>query len=184
MPIVVKADGLAAGKGVVVAQTQEEALQAVDRMLIDSEFGSAGGMIVIEEFLRGEEVSFFAIVDGSSALPLGSAQDHKAVGDGDTGPNTGGMGAYSPAPLLTAELQRRAMEEVVLPAARGMVQEGTPFRGVLYAGLMVDPREGGQLKLLEFNVRFGDPECQVRSTATCGRWCIAHPKHEHNDAHK
>ena len=104
MPIVVKADGLAAGKGVVVAQTQEEALQAVDRMLIDSEFGSAGGMIVIEEFLRGEEVSFFAIVDGSSALPLGSAQDHKAVGDGDTGPNTGGMGAYAPAPVFTPAL--------------------------------------------------------------------------------
>ena len=157
-PIVVKADGLAAGKGVTVAQSIDEALAAVDAAMTDSAFGQAGQELVIEEFMAGEELSFFALVDGKTALPLVGAQDHKAVGDGDTGPNTGGMGAYSPAPALTETLQAEIMERIIAPTVEGMAAEGAPFKGVLYAGLMLT-EEGP--KLLEYNVRFGDPECQV-----------------------
>ena len=157
-PIVVKADGLAAGKGVTVAQSVDEALSAVDAAMTDSAFGAAGQELVIEECMVGEELSFFALVDGKTALPLVGAQDHKAVGDGDTGPNTGGMGAYSPAPALTEALQADIMDRIISPTVAGMAAEGTPFTGVLYAGLMLTD-EGP--KLLEYNVRFGDPECQV-----------------------
>src|SRR4051812_32729681 len=150
IPVVIKADGLAAGKGVTVAMTREEAEEAVA--------GSDGSAMVIEEFLEGEEASLFALVDGETAVPLASAQDHKRVGEGDTGPNTGGMGAYAPAPVLTAELQERAMEEIVRPTARALAAAGTPFNGVLYAGLMLTA-EGP--KLIEYNVRFGDPECEA-----------------------
>lgn len=162
-PIVVKADGLAAGKGVTVARTVEEALAAVNEALVEGRFGAAGAEVVIEEFLDGEEVSFFAISDGENALALTSAQDHKAVGDGDTGPNTGGMGAYSPAPILTADLQEQVMRDVVMPTVRGMAAEGRPFKGVLFAGLMIVDGPNGEkiVKTLEFNVRFGDPECQT-----------------------
>ena len=156
-PIVVKANGLAAGKGVVVAATVAEAEAAIDAMLGGS-LGAAGAEVVIEEFLAGEEASFFALCDGDSAIPLASAQDHKRAFDGDRGPNTGGMGAYSPAPALTPALARRAMDEIVLPTVRAMNTRTTPFRGVLYAGLMLTP-EGP--RLIEYNVRFGDPECQV-----------------------
>ena len=156
-PIVVKADGLAAGKGVVVAMSVEEAEAAVDMMFAGS-LGAAGESIVIEEFMTGEEVSYFCLVDGEHVLPFGSAQDHKRAYDGDEGPNTGGMGAYSPAPVFTPDLERRALEEIVKPTARAMKALGNPFRGVLYAGLMLTP-EGP--KLVEYNVRFGDPECQV-----------------------
>ncbi|KAK1374219.1 Phosphoribosylamine--glycine ligase [Heracleum sosnowskyi] len=159
-PIVVKADGLAAGKGVIVAMTLEEAYEAVDSMLVKSDFGSAGYRIVVEEFLEGEEASFFALVDGENAIPLESAQDHKRVGDGDTGPNTGGMGAYSPAPVLTKELQSLVMESIIYPTVKGMSEEGCKFVGVLYAGLMIE-KKSGLPKLIEYNVRFGDPECQV-----------------------
>ena len=160
-PIVIKADGLAAGKGVIIAQTVEEANAAIDAMM-DGQFGSAGAELVVEEFLDGEEVSFFALVDGETALPLPSAQDHKRVGDGDTGPNTGGMGAYSPAPVLTQELHDRVMIEIINPTVRAMKSEGRPFKGVLYAGLMlVSGPDGLRPMLLEYNVRFGDPECQV-----------------------
>ncbi|KAJ0079468.1 hypothetical protein Patl1_24665 [Pistacia atlantica] len=159
-PIVVKADGLAAGKGVIVAMTLEEAYEAVDSMLIENVFGTAGCQIVVEEFLEGEEASFFALVDGENAIPLESAQDHKRVGDGDTGPNTGGMGAYSPAPILTKELQSVVMESIILPTVKGMSAEGCKFVGVLYAGLMIE-KKSGLPKLIEYNVRFGDPECQV-----------------------
>ncbi|MTJ79793.1 MAG: phosphoribosylamine--glycine ligase [Telmatospirillum sp.] len=157
-PIVVKTDGLAAGKGVVVATTVDEALAAVDTMMGDKVFGAAGDELVVEEFLAGEEASFFAIVDGTTALPLAAAQDHKRVGDGDTGPNTGGMGAYSPAPVVTPDIVAKVMERCILPTVRGMAAEGAPYRGVLFAGLMIDK---GEPKLLEYNVRFGDPECQV-----------------------
>ena len=157
-PIVVKADGLAAGKGVVVAQSVEEALAAVDAMMLDRKFGDAGTELVIEEALFGEEVSFFALTDGAHALPLASAQDHKAVGDGDTGPNTGGMGAYSPAPALTPALEQQVMERIIRPTLDGMAKEGRPFKGVLFAGLMLT--ESGP-QLIEFNTRFGDPECEV-----------------------
>ncbi len=157
-PIVVKADGLAAGKGVTVAQSVDEALAAVDEAMNDNAFGDAGAELVIEEFLDGEELSFFALTDGENVLPLAGAQDHKAVGEGDTGPNTGGMGAYSPAPSLTPELEAEVMETIVLPTVRGMAADGTPYAGVLYAGLMLTA-DGP--KLLEYNVRFGDPECQV-----------------------
>ncbi|WP_207455059.1 phosphoribosylamine--glycine ligase [Azospirillum sp. SYSU D00513] len=161
-PIVVKADGLAAGKGVTVARTAEEAFAAIDEALVQGRFGAAGAEVVVEEFLDGEEVSFFALCDGETALPLVSAQDHKAVGDGDTGPNTGGMGAYSPAPVLTPDLQDRVMREIVLPTVRGMAAEGKPFKGVLFAGLMILQGPDGPVpKTLEFNVRFGDPECQT-----------------------
>ncbi|XXG68810.1 hypothetical protein AAC387_Pa06g1817 [Persea americana] len=159
-PIVVKADGLAAGKGVVVAMTLEEAFEAVDSMLVEGVFGSAGCRVIIEEYLEGEEASFFALVDGENALPLESAQDHKRVGDGDTGPNTGGMGAYSPAPILTKELQSLVMKSIIIPTVKGMAAEGCKFVGVLYAGLMIE-KTSGLPKLIEYNVRFGDPECQV-----------------------
>ncbi|KAG0555806.1 hypothetical protein KC19_11G004600 [Ceratodon purpureus] len=160
VPIVVKADGLAAGKGVVVALTLEEAFAAVDSMLVKSDFGSAGGLVLVEEFLDGEEVSFFALVDGENAVPMASAQDHKRVRDGDTGPNTGGMGAYSPAPALSPELERRVMETIIYPTVKGMHAEGCKYLGVLYAGVIIE-KKNGLPKLLEYNVRFGDPECQV-----------------------
>ncbi len=157
-PVVVKADGLAAGKGVTVAASVEEACAAVDGALLGRRFGAAGAEVVIEDFLDGEEASFFALVDGALALPLASAQDHKRVGDGDTGPNTGGMGAYSPAPCLTPALERAVMDRIITPTVAAMAAEGRPFKGVLYAGLMLTT-EGPQL--IEYNVRFGDPECQV-----------------------
>ena len=157
-PIVVKADGLAAGKGVIIAETIEAAELAVDDMLGSGAFGAAGAEIVIEEFLTGEEASFFALVDGKHALPLVSAQDHKRVGDGDTGLNTGGMGAYSPAPIVTEAMEATVMGRIIRPTVEAMREEGIPFKGVLYAGLMI---ENGEPQLLEYNVRFGDPECQV-----------------------
>jgi phosphoribosylamine--glycine ligase len=157
-PIVVKADGLAAGKGVTVARTLDAALAAIDDALIAARFGAAGAELVIEEFLEGEEASFFALVDGTHALPLAAAQDHKQVGEGDTGPNTGGMGAYSPAPIVTAAMADEIMARIINPTVAAMAKEGRPFRGVLYAGLMIGPK-GPQL--IEYNVRFGDPECQV-----------------------
>ena len=156
-PIVVKADGLAAGKGVVIAETVDQANAAIGDIL-GGQFGDAGNEIVIEEFLVGEEASFFALVDGHTALPMVSAQDHKAVGDGDTGPNTGGMGAYSPAPVMTDTLHDAVMARIIQPTVAAMVAEGTPYQGILYAGLMID---GTGPKLLEYNIRFGDPECQV-----------------------
>jgi len=156
-PIVVKADGLAAGKGVVVAASTAEAEAAVEDMF-GGGLGAAGREVVVEDFLAGEEASFFALCDGDTAIPLASAQDHKRVFDGEQGPNTGGMGAYSPAPVLTPELSRRAMDEIVLPTIGAMKAAGAPYRGVLYAGLMITA-EGP--KLIEYNVRFGDPECQV-----------------------
>lgn len=156
-PIVVKADGLAAGKGVIIAQTCEEAIAAVKDMLSGNAFGSAGSRVVIEEFLTGEEASFLAITDGKEIIPLASAQDHKAIFDGDQGPNTGGMGAYSPAPVVTPAVHEQAMQSILKPTIDGMAAEGRPYRGVLYAGLMIN---GGQVKTLEFNARFGDPECQ------------------------
>ena len=161
-PIVVKADGLAAGKGVTVARSVAEAWSAIDDASVLNRFGAAGGEVVIEDFLDGEEVSFFALVDGQTALPLVSAQDHKAAYDGDQGPNTGGMGAYSPAPVLTAALERRVMAEIIDPTVRAMAAEGIPFQGVLFAGLMIIASpEGPRPLLLEYNVRFGDPECQT-----------------------
>lgn len=156
-PIVVKADGLAAGKGVIIAQTCEEAVSAVRDMLSGNSFGTAGSRVVIEEFLTGEEASFLVITDGKNIIPLASAQDHKAIFDGDLGPNTGGMGAYSPAPVVTQDIHDKAMQQVIQPIVAGMAAEGRPYRGVLYAGLMV---KDGQVKTLEFNARFGDPECQ------------------------
>jgi phosphoribosylamine---glycine ligase len=156
-PIVVKADGLAAGKGVTVAMSLAEAEAAIDDALIANRFGEAGAEVVIEEFLTGEEASFFVLSDGTHALPLATAQDHKRVGDGDIGPNTGGMGAYSPAPSVTPALEGTVMERIVLPTVRAMARDGRPFKGVLYAGLMLT--DAGP-KLLEYNVRFGDPECQ------------------------
>jgi phosphoribosylamine---glycine ligase len=156
-PIVIKADGLAAGKGVVVAMTLAEALAAVDDMFGGS-LGAAGAEVVIEEFMAGEEASFFILTDGVNALPIGTAQDHKRVGDGDTGPNTGGMGAYSPAPVLTEALQAQAMAQIVLPTITEMARRGTPYQGVLYAGLMI---RDGHARLVEYNARFGDPEAQV-----------------------
>jgi len=156
-PIVVKADGLAAGKGVIVAMTLDEALDAVDACF-EGAFGSAGAEVVVEEFLVGEEASFFCICDGKTALPLGSAQDHKRVGDGDTGPNTGGMGAYAPAPVMTPEIVERTMRELIEPTMRGMKEIGAPFSGILFLGLMIG-KDGP--KLIEYNTRFGDPECQV-----------------------
>lgn len=157
-PIVVKTDGLAAGKGVIVALDTQTALDAVDDMMVNSAFGAAGDEIVVEEFLGGEEASFFAVVGGGVAVPLQGAQDHKRVGEGDTGLNTGGMGAYSPAPVLTKELTEVVMRTIIQPTVDGMAAEGCPFTGVLFAGLMI---ENGEVKLLEHNVRFGDPECQV-----------------------
>ncbi|MEQ8738102.1 MAG: phosphoribosylamine--glycine ligase, partial [Hoeflea sp.] len=157
VPIVIKADGLAAGKGVTVAMTLEEAFDAIEDCF-EGAYGEAGAEVVIEEFLTGEEASFFCLCDGETALPFGTAQDHKRVGDGDTGPNTGGMGAYSPAPVMTEDLIAQTMREIIDPTMRGMAEMGAPFSGVLYAGLMID--ESGP-KLIEYNVRFGDPECQV-----------------------
>ena len=157
-PIVVKADGLAAGKGVIVAMTLQEAEDAVRDMLSGNAFGDAGARVVIEEFLDGEEASFISMVDGRTALPMATSQDHKRVGDGDTGPNTGGMGAYSPAPVVTPEVHARVMREVVNPTVQGMIADGVPFTGFLYAGLMIDA--SGAPKVVEFNVRFGDPETQ------------------------
>ncbi|CAN5605489.1 phosphoribosylamine--glycine ligase [soil metagenome] len=157
-PIVIKADGLAAGKGVVVAMTLDEAEAALRDMLAGNAFGAAGARVVIEEYLDGEEASFIAIVDGKTALPMATSQDHKRVGDGDTGPNTGGMGAYSPAPVVTPGVHARVMREVVEPTVRGMAADGIPFTGFLYAGLMIDAE--GAPKVIEFNVRFGDPETQ------------------------
>jgi phosphoribosylamine--glycine ligase len=156
-PIVVKADGLAAGKGVVIAQSRADADAAIDACF-SGEFGDAGSEVVIEEFLTGEEASFFALVDGATALPLATAQDHKRAYDNDEGPNTGGMGAYSPAPIMTPALCARVMEEIIKPTVRAMAARGAPFKGVLYAGLMI---ADGTPKLLEYNVRFGDPEAQV-----------------------
>ncbi|MBV8687479.1 MAG: phosphoribosylamine--glycine ligase [Alphaproteobacteria bacterium] len=155
-PVVIKADGLAAGKGVVVAATDDEALAALD-LMFDGGLG-AGGAVVVEEFLEGEEASFFALADGETVVPFGTAQDHKRVGDGDTGPNTGGMGAYSPASIVTAAMSERVMSEIIEPTMRAMAERGAPFSGILYAGLMLTA-EGP--KLIEYNVRFGDPECQV-----------------------
>ncbi len=157
-PIVVKADGLTGGKGVTVASTVAEACRAVDEALAERVFGSAGSSVVIEEFLDGEEASYHVLVDGASVLPLATAQDHKRVGDGDTGPNTGGMGCYSPAPVVTPDIEARILDEIIRPTIAAMRRRGTPFRGVLYAGLMITS-EGP--RLLEYNVRFGDPECQV-----------------------
>jgi phosphoribosylamine---glycine ligase len=157
-PIVIKADGLAAGKGVVVAMTLDEAHQAIDMMLAENKLGDSGGRVVIEEFLVGEEASFIVMVDGKHVLPLATSQDHKRLLDGDLGPNTGGMGAYSPAPVVTPEVHARALREVILPVVRGMEQEGIPYTGFLYAGLMIDPQGG--IKVLEFNCRMGDPETQ------------------------
>jgi phosphoribosylamine--glycine ligase len=157
-PIVVKADGLAAGKGVTIAKTPRQAIAAIDAAMVAQKFGSAGAEVVIEDFLEGEEVSFFALVDGKRALAFGSAQDHKRAGDGDTGPNTGGMGAYSPAPIMTAEMNARVMDEIIQPTVRAMKAMGAPYKGVLFAGLMIT-KDGPQL--IEYNVRFGDPECQV-----------------------
>ncbi|WKX26317.1 phosphoribosylamine--glycine ligase [Tatumella ptyseos] len=157
-PIVIKADGLAAGKGVIVAMTLEEAEAAVKDMLAGNAFGDAGHRIVIEEFLEGEEASFIVMVDGEHVLPMATSQDHKRVGDGDTGPNTGGMGAYSPAPVVTDDIHQRVMEQVIWPTVKGMAQEGNRYTGFLYAGLMIDA--AGQPKVIEFNCRFGDPETQ------------------------
>ncbi|WMT15164.1 phosphoribosylamine--glycine ligase [Serratia fonticola] len=157
-PIVIKADGLAAGKGVIVAMTLQEAEDAIQDMLAGNAFGDAGHRIVIEEFLTGEEASFIVMVDGENVVPMATSQDHKRVGDGDTGPNTGGMGAYSPAPVVTDEIHQRVMEQVIWPTVRGMAAEGNTYVGFLYAGLMI--AEDGQPKVIEFNCRFGDPETQ------------------------
>ena len=157
-PIVIKADGLAAGKGVVVAMTLKEAHDAVDMMLSDNRFGDAGARVVIEEFLEGEEASFIVMVDGKNILPLATSQDHKRLMNNDEGPNTGGMGAYSPAPIVTPELHARVMREIILPTVQGMAKEGIPYTGFLYAGLMIDAE--GNPKTLEFNCRMGDPETQ------------------------
>ena len=157
-PIVIKADGLAAGKGVTVALTEEEAITAVRNMLAGSAFGEAGHRVVIEEYLEGEEASFIVMVDGTHALPLATSQDHKRVGEGDTGPNTGGMGAYSPAPVVTHAIHERIMEQVILPTVSGMAAEGSPYIGFLYAGLMIGPE--GDPKVIEYNCRLGDPETQ------------------------
>ena len=156
-PIVIKADGLAAGKGVIIAESEDEALSAIDDMF-GGAFGGAGAEVVIEEFMEGEEASLFVLCDGENVLSIGTAQDHKRVGEGDTGPNTGGMGAYSPAPVLSSEIETRAMDEIIRPTMAEMARRGTAFQGVLYAGLMI---KDGQPRLVEYNVRFGDPECQV-----------------------
>ena len=157
-PIVIKADGLAAGKGVVVAQTVAEAHAAIDAMLVDNRMGDAGARVVIEDFLEGEEASFIVMVDGRNILPLASSQDHKRLADGDQGPNTGGMGAYSPAPVITPEVHARVMREIIRPTVEAMASEGTPYTGFLYAGLMIDA--AGKPRTLEFNCRLGDPETQ------------------------
>ena len=173
-PIVVKADGLAAGKGVILARTEAQAIAAVEDMLSGNAFGTAGHRVVIEELLEGEEASFIAMVDGTHILPLATSQDHKARDDGDTGPNTGGMGAYSPAPVVTPGIHRRIMNEVIRPTVHGMAAEGNPFTGFLYAGLMI--AADGTPKVLEFNVRFGDPETQpimLRLKSDLVKLCLA-----------
>ena len=173
-PIVIKADGLAAGKGVIVAMTMDEAEAAVRDMLAGNRFGDAGHRVVIEEFLEGEEASFIVMVDGEHVLPMATSHDHKRVGDGDTGPNTGGMGAYSPAPVVTAEIHDRVMREVIYPTVRGMAAEGNPYTGFLYAGLMIDA--SGAPKVIEFNCRFGDPETQpimMRLRSNLAALCLA-----------
>jgi len=173
-PIVVKADGLAAGKGVIIAHTTEEAEAAVTGMLAGNAFGDAGHRVVIEEFLIGEEASFIVMADGKHVLPLATSQDHKPVGDGDTGPNTGGMGAYTPAPVVTDAMHRRVMDEVILPTIEGMASDGAPFTGFLYAGLMISPE--GEPRVLEYNVRFGDPETQpilMRLQSDLTELCLA-----------
>ncbi|OIN12208.1 phosphoribosylamine--glycine ligase [Oceanisphaera psychrotolerans] len=178
-PIVVKADGLAAGKGVIVAMTLAEAEAAVRDMLAGNAFGDAGSRVVIEEFLDGEEASFIVMVDGEHVLPMATSQDHKRVGDGDTGPNTGGMGAYSPAPVVTQEIHDRIMEQVIMPTVRGMAEEGHVYKGFLYAGLMIDA--AGQPKVIEFNCRFGDPETQpimLRLQSDLVELCLAGCKGE------
>ncbi len=157
-PIVVKADGLAAGKGVILCRNENEAYAAIDHIMTENAFGNAGAEVVIEEFMTGEEASFFALVDGKHTLPLVAAQDHKAVGDGDEGPNTGGMGAYSPAPIVDKAMAKTIMETIIEPTIRGMAADGTPYKGVLFAGLMIT--DAGP-KLIEYNCRFGDPECQA-----------------------
>ena len=157
-PIVIKADGLAAGKGVILAETEDEAILAVRDMLAGNSFGDAGHRVVIEEFLTGEEASIIVIADGKNYLPMATSQDHKARDNGDTGPNTGGMGAYSPAPVVTPEISQKIMQDVIEPTIKGMADEGHPFTGFLYAGMMIDPQ--GNVKVLEYNVRFGDPETQ------------------------
>ncbi len=173
-PIVVKADGLAAGKGVIVALTLEEAEEAIKDMLAGNAFGEAGSRVVIEEFLEGEEASFIVMVDGENVLPMATSQDHKRVGDKDTGPNTGGMGAYSPAPVVTPEIHNRIMDEVIYPTVRGMAAEGHPYTGFLYAGLMID--KDGTPKVIEYNCRFGDPETQpimMRMQSDLVELCLA-----------
>ncbi|MGF1911561.1 phosphoribosylamine--glycine ligase [Vibrio kasasachensis] len=173
-PIVVKADGLAAGKGVIVAMTLQEAEDAIEDMLAGNAFGEAGSRVVIEEFLEGEEASFIVMVDGENVLPMATSQDHKRVGDKDTGPNTGGMGAYSPAPVVTADIHNRIMEEVIYPTVRGMAAEGNPYTGFLYAGLMIDL--DGTPKVIEYNCRFGDPETQpimMRMQSDMVELCLA-----------
>ena len=173
-PIVIKADGLAAGKGVIVAQTLEQATAAARDMLIDNKFGDAGARIVVEEFLAGEEASFICMVDGEHVLPMATSQDHKARDNGDLGPNTGGMEAYSPAPVVTDEVHQRIMQEVILPTVKGMQQEGHPYTGFLYAGLMIDA--DGAPKVIEYNCRFGDPETQpimLRLRSNLAQLCMA-----------
>jgi phosphoribosylamine--glycine ligase len=157
-PIVVKADGLAAGKGVIVAETEQQAIDAVEDMLSDNSFGEAGHRVVIEEFLDGEEASFIVIADGKNALPMATSQDHKARDNGDKGPNTGGMGAYSPAPIVTPEIYQKVMNEIIIPTLKGMQADGASYTGFLYAGLMINKQ--GAIKVLEYNCRFGDPETQ------------------------
>jgi len=157
MPIVIKADGLAAGKGVIIAETQPEALAAIDNMF-DGQFGEAGAEVVVEEFMQGEEASLFILSDGKNILPIGTAQDHKRAFDGDKGPNTGGMGAFSPAPIMDDAVMEKAMVQIIRPTIAEMARRGTPFQGVLYAGFMI---KNGQPRLVEYNVRFGDPECQA-----------------------
>jgi len=172
-PIVIKADGLAAGKGVILAQTEDEAIDAVKDMLSGNSFGDAGARVVIEEFLTGEEASFICMIDGKNILPMATSQDHKARNEGDTGPNTGGMGAYSPAPLVTDEIHQTVIDEVIRPTVNGMAKEGHPFTGFLYAGLMI---ENGKPKVLEYNVRFGDPETQpimMRMQSDLVELCLA-----------
>ena len=178
-PIVVKADGLAAGKGVILAQTEQEAFNAIDDMLAGNAFGEAGHRVVVEEFLTGEEASFIVMVDGKNILPLATSQDHKARDNGDQGPNTGGMGAYSPAPVVTQEIHDRAMSEVIIPTVEGMAAEGMPYKGFLYAGLMIDSE--GTPKVLEYNCRFGDPETQpilMRLKSSLPQLCLAGAKGE------
>jgi phosphoribosylamine--glycine ligase len=173
-PIVVKADGLAAGKGVIVALTTQQAIDAVEDMLSGNGFGEAGHRVVIEEFLTGEEASFIVIADGDNALPMASSQDHKARDNGDKGPNTGGMGAYSPAPLVTPEIHQRVMDEVINPTLQGMRDDGIPYTGFLYAGLMISKK--GEIKVLEYNCRFGDPETQpimMRLKSNLVELCLA-----------